>query len=283
MSQNKKKHMRSVIWWVSLIMCFVFIIGGGSCFVCYYVTSLESKEVYDELASIRNSVLDDETYPWNEIIIETEPPETTEPGSDVVIVGPSLVEKEFLPECKALYELNNDMVGWISVPETDINYPVLQTGTDTRDYYLRKDFYGNYSRHGCIYASEDCNIFAPSDNITLYGHHMRDGSMFADLDLYKDYDYWKEHQYFTFDTLYEHHRYQIIAVFKTHASTGFRYHLFTNAADETDFNNFISTIKGMQFYETGLSAEYGDKIVCLSTCEYTLGDGRFVVVGKRIS
>ena len=171
-----------------------------------------------------------------------------------------------------------------AVPDTKINYPVMQT-PKMKDYYLYRNFDKMGSDWGAIYAREVCDINAPSDNITLYGHHMMDGSMFAQLDFFKKKDFWETHQTFSFDTLYEHHTYQIIAVFKTSGTTGkgFPYHRFVNAKTEAEFNEFITTIKGMAFYETGLTAEYGDKLLCLSTCEYTQDNGRFVVVAKRIS
>jgi sortase B len=189
-----------------------------------------------------------------------------------------------LPEYKVFYELNNDTVGWICIPGTKVNYPVMQP-PDNRDYYLKHTFYKQWSDWGAIYAREDCDISTPSDNITLYGHHMMDGSMFAQLDYFMKKDFWQTHQTFSFDTLYEHHTYQIFAVFKTSAISGkgFPYHRFVNAADEAEFNEFVSTIKKLAFYDTGVSAEYGEKLLCLSTCEYTLEDGRLVVVAKRIS
>ena len=176
------------------------------------------------------------------------------------------------------------MVGWITVPDTKINYPVMQTPTKP-DYYLKRNFYKKSSDWGAIYAREVCNVNEPSDNVTLYGHHMKDGSMFTGLDKFKQKSFWETHRTFQFDTLYERHTYEIIGVFKTSANVGqgFNYHLFVDAADEGKFNEFVSTVKSLAFYETGVTAQYGDKLLTLSTCEYTLSNGRFVVVAKRIS
>ena len=194
-------------------------------------------------------------------------------------------EPQILEQYQAVYELNNDMVGWIEVPGTKVNYPVMQT-PGNKDYYLKRDFYHNWSEWGSIYAREVCDINKPSDNVVLYGHHMADGSMFAQLETrYKKQSFWEEHQYLTFDTLYEHHTYQIIAVFRTSANVGqgFSYHIFNEADSEEEFNEFIAEVKRLALYDTGLTAEYGDKLLTLSTCEYTLDNGRFVVVAKRIS
>ena len=177
------------------------------------------------------------------------------------------------------------VVGWITVPGTKIDYPVMQT-PNNKDYYLKRDFYHNWSDWGAIYAREACDVNKPSDNVVLYGHHMADGSMFAQLETrYKRKSFWEEHQYLTFDTLYEKHTYQIIACFRTSANVGqgFPYHQFNEAANEEEFNAFIAEVKRLALYDTGLTAEYGDKLLTLSTCEYTLPNGRFVVVAKRIS
>lgn len=266
---NKKKNrIGGVIWWISVFICIAMFLGGASCFIRYFKESHEAKELYSYVADIHDSVLEDPEYSL--------PPQS-------VTVEDGIQERNFLEECRELYELNSDLVGWICFPNTIINYPVMQTSVDNRDFYLLHDFNKNFSGSGCIYVSEDCDVFTPSDNVTIYGHRMYNGTMFAELAQYEDPSYWVRNQYFTFDTLYEHHTYQVVAVFKTPASGDFRYHMFTNAIDENDFNNFWNEIEERQFYDTGLDVKYGDKLVCLSTCEYTLGNGRLVVVGKRVS
>ena len=264
-NSSKNKKSRGLFWWIGILISTCMMVGGILCFLQYFKESKDARDLYTEIAEIHDK--------YSNIVENTE-----------VIIGSSLTEKDFLDECKELYEINDDIVGWICFPETTINYPVMQTSLSNRDYYLYRDFYKRSNKYGCIYAAEDCDVFEPSDNVTLYGHHMGDGSMFAGLDAYKDKEYWEGHQTFTFDTLYEHHIYQIISVFKISADDdSFRYHMFTDALDEEEFNEFIANIKSRQFYETEIPVEYGDKIVCLSTCEYTLYNGRFVVVGKRIS
>lgn len=219
----------------------------------------------------------------------TTPPVTTVPdttaGTTVPPTTAAPTEPQILPEYLPIYQKNTDMVGWIEVPGTKVNYPVMQT-PGNKDYYLNRDFEHNWSAWGCIYAREACDINEPSDNVVLYGHHMADGSMFAQLETrYKRQSFWEEHQYLTFDTLYEHHTYQIIACFRTSANVGqgFPYHQFNDAASEEAFNAFIAEVKRLALYDTGLTAVYGDKLLTLSTCEYTLDNGRFVVVAKRIS
>ena len=189
-----------------------------------------------------------------------------------------------LVEYGEIYKLNDDTVGWIRIDGTELDYPVMQT-PDEPNYYLYRDFEKKDSARGSVYAREECDINEPSDNITLYGHNMRDGSMFATLNDYVYKETWENNPLIFFDTLYEYHVYKIFAVFKTEASIdkGFKYHNMIDASSKEDFDNFISTAKRLSFYDTGITPQYGDKIICLSTCEYTLENGRLVMAAYRIS
>ena len=127
----------------------------------------------------------------------------------------------------------------------------------------------------------------PSDNITLFGHNMKDGSMFASLNAYVDKATWEENPTITFDTLTDFHTYMIFAVFRTTATKGegFSYHKFVDAENEKEFNDFVAECKKLAYYDTGITPVYGDKLICLSTCEYThpQQNGRLVVAAYRIS
>ena len=188
-----------------------------------------------------------------------------------------------LEKLRPWYQQNNDLVGWIRIPDTPVDEPVMQT-PHYKDYYLDKDFYHQYLKAGTLYIREQCDVFAPSDNLTIYGHNMKDNSRFGILDYYKKKSYWKEHQYIYFDTLFEEHTYQIFAVFKTSANMGegYPYHRFENAETEEEFNEFVNSVKELSFFDTGITPKYGDKLITLSTCEYTLDNGRLVVVAVRV-
>ena len=195
-------------------------------------------------------------------------------------------DKTVLPELAGLYLKNSDLVGWISVEDTNINYPVMQS-KDNPDFYLKHDFDKGYSDYGCPYVQENCDVQKPSDNIIIYGHHMKNGSMFCDLEKFKSKDFWQEHKTVTFHTLTEKNEYEIVAVFKTVVYTdsadSFKYYHFVNAETPEDFSAFIEKCKELSFYDTGVSAEYGDKLITLSTCEYSRSNGRLVVVAKKIA
>ena len=188
-----------------------------------------------------------------------------------------------LPEFEELYLTNPDVVGWIRIPDTMIDYPVVQR-RDKVDYYLYRDFYGVQRVRGCIYVREACDVFKPSDNLVIYGHMMQDGTMFYDLSRYTQKDYWESHRYLHFDSLLRRQKYEIVYVFKTTASVGegFAYHLFNDAESVEDYLAFREGCEENRLYDTGLSIQPGDKLITLSTCEYTRVNGRLVVVARLI-
>ncbi len=288
---------RSLSILLLIVFCCVFLVSGYF-LVDYVYQSVHSAAQFVDLENLHHQPnvtpsgtgASNGTDPTDPDATEsTESTEATEPpfvDELITIEDPITKEDRLIWQSMAeLYRLNTDIVGYISAPGVlQMDYPVMQH-PDSKDYYLQKDFYKEYSTHGCLYAKEDCDLVTPSDNITIYGHNMKDGSMFAGLLQYENEDFYKAHPTFTFETLTEKYEYQIIAVFKTSGYTsegGYPYHKFVNAASESEFNDFIQAIKDRQFYDTGVTAQYGDKLITLSTCEYTLNNGRFVVVAKRI-
>ena len=138
--------------------------------------------------------------------------------------------------------------------------------------------------YGVPYVQENCDL-ALSDNCVIYGHHMNNGTMFADLCKYESEDFYQEHKTVRFDTLSGFGEYEIVAVFKTvaYSEQGFKYYHFTRAESAEDFDAYITQCKALSLYDTGVTAEYGDKLITLSTCEYSRKNGRMVVVAKRIA
>lgn len=191
-------------------------------------------------------------------------------------------EQEEIRNLQELYNINTDFIGWLKIENTNINYPVMQTEEDRKDYYLYKNFYKEYSQMGTPYIAEFCNI-QESDNLIIYGHHINSNKMFGELEKYKKKSFYEEHKKIIFNTIYENAEYEIIAVFKTIADTGFEYYKFYNANSEQEFNTFIKKCKELSFYNIEKTAEYGDKLITLSTCEYSNKNGRLVVVAKKIT
>lgn len=286
----KRKTLYNII---IVILAAIFIFSAVQLGI-YIVESIQAQNEYDRLNELMENnrptrpVVTDppQTDPTSG---ETAPIETTEPAPTepqfVTVINPDTGESmDILPEFGELYNINPDLVGWIEIPGTDISYPVVQR-KETTDYYLRRDFYGEYANHGCIYVREQCDVFEPTDNITIYGHRMRDGTMFAGLLQYKKEAYWQEHQTIYFDNLFERKTYEIVAVFRTTATLGegFRYHIFVDAETEEEFNEYVEKCKDLAYYDTGVEVVYGDELITLSTCDYTITNGRFVVVAKRVS
>lgn len=265
--------MKKVVFTIVVILLLAAF--GVSAFLVgnYLVEGKEQKQSYDELSQMVEDAKQNaaETTAAATAPAETqEETEATEPG--------------MLPGYAELYEMNPDFVGWLKIAGTELDYPVMQTPEDP-NYYLYRDFYEEDSTRGSIYAWEAADINEPSDNITMFGHNMADGSMFAALNAYTEKEAWDYNCLIFFDTLTEYHTYKIFAVFKTSANVdeGFAYHQFVDADTEEEFNEFVSTCKELAFYDTGVTPVYGDKLICLSTCEYTLDNGRLVVAAVRIS
>lgn len=252
-----------------LIGAFAAILGASTFFlVRHYKQADKQAELYNELASVVEAATQPDA--------ETKPEETI-PYSEVKTILPELVE---------LYQQNGDLVGWISIADTNINYPVMQSVNEP-NFYLKHGFAKEYSDYGCPYVQEDCDVQEPSDNLVIYGHHMSNGSMFAHLEKFKSKDFWSEHRMITFNTLTDKQEYEIVAVFRTVVYTdspeAFKFYRFIDAESTNEFDDFIDKCKELSFYDTGVTAEYGDKLITLSTCEYSRNNSRLVVVAKRIT
>ena len=193
-------------------------------------------------------------------------------------------EKALLTDYTDLFLQNGDMVGWVSVADTNINYPVMQT-PDNPSFYLKHGFDKTYSDYGCPYIQENCDVKTSSDNLVIYGHHMKNGTMFSDLTKFEDESFWENHKTITFNTLTDKQEYDVVAIFKTvaYSQDGFRYYDFVNADTAEDFDGYIAKCKELALFDTGVNAQYGDKLITLSTCEYSRNNGRLAVVAKLVS
>lgn len=261
--------MRKVVY--SALIAFSLLVALLSSLVIYqhFKDSEEQADIYEELA---NLVSQNET--------EYQEPAEDPTADDVESQAPII-----LPEYIEIHEQNHDMVGWISIADTRINYPVMQSPEDP-NFYLKHSFDKSSSNHGCPYVNANCDVDKPSDNLIIYGHRMKDGSMFADLNKLTDKSFWENHRAITFNTLTQRQTYEIIAVFKVATNTGsaleFKYYSFTDASSPEEFEDYISKAKSKALYDTGITAEYGDNLLTLSTCEYSNHNGRLVVVAKRV-
>ncbi len=265
---NIEKKIRLKFNIVIGLLTAIFIVSSS--FVAYYY--IDSFRAKKDIADLRNQLDRGET-----IQIPTDNVDDQQKALDEI-------EKRKLESYKKLYEQNNDMVGWIQIENTTIDFPVMQVKS-VKDYYLYKNFNEEYSIGGLPYVQEDCDVFIPTDNVIIHGHHRSDGSMFAALTNYKDIEYYYAHPIVNFDTLVECHQYQIIAVFTVRVNTGddkFPFYNYINFSSSSDFDRYIDTCKEYALYDTGITAEYGDKLITIATCDFSVNNGRFLVVAKRI-
>lgn len=248
--KNGRSRGRSLI---ILILAAIMLVSGGLS-IKRYMEDQKAKAEYDRLAELARET----TAPP-----ETEAPETlpqeTEP-EEVPYVSPIN-----FPELK---EENPDTIGWIRVPDTNIDYPVVQ-GTDN-DFYLNHDFYGKESIGGAIYLDfESQGDFVGRNNI-LYGHNMKNGSMFKDVVRYKDEEYFKEHQYFSIYTPDREIKLKAVACYYGEAQPIVRK---TRFKSQESFDAFVhEMIKPCSYAE---DVTYPARtLYTLVTCSYEINDAR---------
>lgn len=192
---------------------------------------------------------------------------------------------ERILKLEKLQNENSDVIGWLEIEGTNINYPILQTKDN--DYYLTHDYKKEKAKGGSLFLDKDFNLDKPSTNYLIYGHRMPNGTMFEDLMKYKDESFYKEHPNIRFTTSSEDVEYEIIAVFLSRVyykseKNVFRYYYFIDASNEQEFNEYIKNSKKVSLYDTKKTAKYGDQLLTLSTCEYSQEDGRFAVVARKV-
>ena len=200
-------------------------------------------------------------------------------------VTESKTVKSVSPKYRELYELNNDLAGWISINDTNVNLPVMQTVFD-EEFYLHRNFEKEEDRAGLPFIDYRCDTDDRSTNIIIYGHNMKNGDMFHDLLSYESRKFFEDHRYIRFDTIYEEAIYEIVAVFRSKVmymtDDSFKFYNFIEADEEDDLTRYLEQIKSISLYDITPSEGLTDELITLSTCEYTEEDGRFVVVARRV-
>lgn len=196
--------------------------------------------------------------------------------------GADLASTPVLPQYTTLLARNSDFAGWLRISGTNINYPVMYT-PDEPEYYLHRGFDKRKSFSGVPFIGESS---APdAANILIYGHHMKNGTMFADLVSYAKKTFWQAHPVIHFSNLHQENTYEIIGAFysKDYGTDekGFAYYQYADLQTQEAFESYVKQVKAVSIYDTGITAAYGDQLLTLSTCSYHVKDGRFVVVARR--
>lgn len=260
--QEKKRKLIIVLASVVAVLCFGY-------FGIYYFYSARTSMDYNELAALKGS---------------DALSETNQTSNDFSIHKTAVILPDVLDEYKTLYEKNKRLIGWLEIDDTIIDYPVMQTSNN--EYYLDHNFNQEYDKNGSLFLDCDCSVYPASTNLIIYGHHMKSGQMFGQLQKYAKESYGKEHSLIQFDSIYEKATYQVMYVFRSQVYSEddlvFKYYQFINANSEEEFNSYMKEMEAMSLYDTGVTASYGDSLLTLSTCDHSQEDGRFVVVAKRI-
>ena len=201
-------------------------------------------------------------------------------------VEPTEEPKVMLPELVDYYNKNQDLIGWLKIEGTKIDNPVMFIEGDN-EFYLNRDFDKKESIYGTLYIDGVSKISTPNTNIIIYGHNMKNGTMFGSLKQYRNKSYYDAHPTITFNTLYEKGEYEIFGAFyaqvlKKSDTTSYRYYKFFEATNEEEFNEFIQYVEKVRQYDTGVRPQYGDQLLTLSTCSSHVENGRFAVVARRI-
>ena len=265
LNELKKQEKRRK--WIVALASFVAVLCFGYFFVYYFFSARTSMD-YDELAALKGSEALSNTQPKNEFELHK--------------TGIQL--PDVLDDYKTLYEKNKKLIGWLKIADTNIDYPVMQTSNN--EYYLDHNFNQEYDKNGSLFLDYNCSIYPASTNLIIYGHHMKSGNMFGNLQKYAKESYGKEHAVIQFDSIYEEGTYQVMYVFRSQVYNEndivFKYYQFIDANSEEEFNSYMREMAAMSLYDTGVTASFGDSLLTLSTCDYSQTDGRFVVVAKRI-
>lgn len=184
----------------------------------------------------------------------------------------------------ALHEQNPDIVGWIKIDDTRVDYPVMWTPDDP-EFYLRRNFQKEDSVAGTPFL-DAASTMPGSYNWLIYGHNMKNGTMFHDTLKYEDKAFYDGHKTIHFDTLEGEGLYEIVAVCYTQIyeenAQVFKYYQYASIVDEASFNAYVQGVKALSIYDTGVTPVWGDQLITLSTCEYSVEDGRFIIVARKV-
>lgn len=188
--------------------------------------------------------------------------------------GPTILN----PWMDELRERNGDLAGWLVVPNTVIDYPVMQTLEDN-DFYLTHNFDGKVDSHGTLFA-DVASRMGDGNNLIIYGHHMADGTMFQNLMKYESPEFCRTNGdilYYTRDSTRRFRPVAVMRISETEARS-FPYHTITKLADSTEYEAFFGRCKPYADWMAEELPTYPAMLLTLSTCEYSKENSRLVVV-----
>ena len=219
----------------------------------------KEKEEFDTLAELVQTVPSELSLPDEMPSIDNKP------------------ESEQKRDLTPLFAQNSDCIGWLSIPGTAVNYPVMHTPENPQKY-LRRSFYGEYSQSGVPFLDRRCGL--DSDNLIIYGHNMKNGTMFSSLRNYTDPAFCAAHPVIEFQTADGAEQYAVFAVAAVQKTDD--WYGFIHAADGADFSEQTAAILQKSLYDTGITPVYGRQIITLSTCYGSGKNGRLIVAAVKL-
>ena len=258
MRRTMTKKQKISLGIVSVLLSAVLAASG---FMIYRELSLQQKEKEDfkDLAELIT-------------LTPIEPPETGNPSGETDAEETQQSGRNL----SELFAMNSDCIGWICIPGTAVDYPVMHTPTNPQKY-LRQNFYGEYSASGVPFLDGRCGT--ESGNYIIYGHNMRNGTMFGDLCCYTDPAFCAEHPTVEFETADGLNLCEIFAVLKTDNAD--EWYNFNTADGKDAFDECISKAKARSLFQTDVIPEYGQRLLTLSTCYGSSKNGRLLVLAVQ--
>lgn len=282
---NSPRRIAGILCIIAAILCFAVFVGSEYLSIQKAREAKELQQTKDVsraagyIADVINKQLngqEEQGENSEEPLSESEQQTEEEQEEEPLVI---------LTEYAELHEQNPEMIGWIKIPDTDIDYPVMQS-LDSNEYYLQHNFEKEEDKNGCIFLDMRNDFINQDDNLIIYGHNMRSGMMFGSLKNYLEEEFWRNHKTIQFHTLYEKAEYDIIAVclakVEYQDSDVFRYYNFLNAEDEAAFEEYKQNIEELKVFSDELDMKYGDSLITLSTCNNYVEDGRMFLVAKKI-
>ena len=268
-AQNESSQAGAVKKWFNNVWFMrIFVAIGAISVLCVAVfTGLRFWEIHEA------KKLDMDI---RELFFTEETPEPN-PPTDTDVMPPSLDAFLNMQNFDQLLTVNDETIGWIYIPDTNINNVVVKGGNNK--YYLSYTFYGTKSKYGTVFMDYR-NALPFQDNTIIYGHNMRDDRMFGDLMKYKKAQFYNEHSIIYLKTAESVTKWKIFSVYVT--STDFYYIVNTFKNNVGLKQRFIDEVCARSLLECDVDVTPEDKIITLSTCDYTIKDGRFAVHARLL-
>jgi len=267
------------------------LLVAGVCAVCIGCAGVidligDTRDTEQSIESVLSGSLNAESTP---VSSEGSSEASSEASSETGPSGESVdteIEEPYVSPYADFFAAYPDCVAWFEIPDTGVSYPVMWTPGD-ETYYLYRNYDGSDNQNGSLLLDTDSSLSPLTTNLIIHGHNMRSGAMFGNLTDYEDRTYYEQHKEMLLFTNECERKYEVIAVFRSQVykktDTVFKFYKFFQANTEEEFKDFYDNIKRLSIYDTGVTAEFGDHFITLSTCVSHVETGRFVVVAKEIT